>query len=97
MPSEKTYTTGGCYYERPVPPRKDITADTKIVNLQLDLEQALRLELALSECIRKINRHKDNSIVGKKAVVNLAVHLWDERIAVSEDRLPNAIKKKRDA
>ena len=97
MPSQKTHITGGCYYERPVPPRQDITAKTPILNLQLDLEQALRLELALSECIRKINHYKDNSIDGKKAVVNMAVHLWCERIAISEGRLPKTIKKKRDA
>ena len=95
--SEKTFVSGTCYYERLSPPREEVTTETPILNIQLDLEQALRLELALSETIRKINRYKESTMDGKKAVVNIGVHLWADRIAVSEGRLPKSVKKKRDA
>jgi hypothetical protein len=97
MPSEKTFVFGTCYYERISPKREEFTPETSILNVQLDLEQALKLELALSEAIRKINRYKENAIDGRKAVVNVGVHLWADRIAVSEGRLPKELKKKKDA
>src|SRR5215813_13154715 len=94
MNSEKKFSYGTCYYERLSPPREKVTKETPILNIQLDLEQALRLGLALDECIRKVNRYKESTTDGKRAIVNLTIHLWSDRISVMEGRLPKNVKKK---
>lgn len=95
MASEKTYSFGTCYYERTSPQRTDLSASTSVLNVDLDLDQALRLELALSEAIRKINRYKESADEGRKAVVTVAVHLGLERISVNEGKLPQTLRKKK--
>lgn len=97
MSSEKTFSFGTCYYERTSPKRATLSPDTSVLNVDIDLDQALRLELALSEAIRKINRYKESAEAGRKAVVCLSVHLDLERISVSEGKLPKEIRKKKHA
>jgi len=94
MAESKTFTTGTCYYERTSPKRATISSTTKILNLELSLEQALKLNLAIDECVRKINRYKESADAGRRAVVNIAVHLELERISVNEGKLPKGLKKK---
>src|SRR5687767_9316026 len=97
MSSEKTVAFGTCYYERTSPKREALSSDTRILNVDLDLDQALRLELALSEAIRSINRYKESADAGRKAVVCLSVYLDLERVSVSEGRLPRGLRKKKHA
>lgn len=94
MADTKTFTTGTCYYERTSPKRAALGPSTKILNVQLSLEQALKLNLAIDECVRKINRYKESTDAGRRAVVNVAVHLELERISVNEGKLPKGYKMK---
>ena len=90
----KKFSFGGCHYERTSPPLSDLSPSTKVLNVELSLDEALKLNLALDECIRKINRYKESAESGKRALVNVAVHLHVERISVNESKLPKGLKKK---
>ena len=92
--SMKKFSFGSCHYERTSPPLADLSPTTKVLNIDLSLDEALKLDLAIEECIRKINRYKESAKVGKRALVNIAVHLHQERISVIESKLPKGLKKK---
>lgn len=86
---------GTCYFERILPKREYFSSATKIINIHLDLEQALLLDLAINEAIRKINKYKKGSRMGRAAVVNLSIYFDLERIAVDERKLPKGCLKKK--
>ncbi len=92
--STKQFSFGGCHYEYTSPPLSNLSPSTKVLNIGLSLNEALKLDLALNECIRKINRYKESAEAGKRALVNIAVHLHLERVSVNEGRLPKGVKKK---
>ena len=77
--------------------RDVLSPDTQILNIDLDIDQALRLQLAVNEAIRKVNRYKESAEAGRKAVVCLSVHLDQERISVTEGKLPRSLRKKKHA
>lgn len=81
---EKTFSFGGCAFERQSPPREKLDFQTKILNLELSLEDALKLVLAIDECCRKINRYDLSTIGGKRARIGLALHLESQRIVAFE-------------
>jgi hypothetical protein len=90
--NEKTFAFSTTGYAHTSPALSELSAQTKIFNIQLTLDQALKLNLGLEEAIRKINRYKENTESGKRASVNLAIHLGVSRIAVAEGKLPKAKK-----
>jgi len=92
--SVKMFSFGGCHYERTSPPLSHLSPGTKVLNIELSLDEALKLNLAMDECTRKINRYKESAEAGKRALVNIAIHLPVERISVNESRLPKGLKKK---
>lgn len=85
--AEKTFAFGTCDYAFVSPDRSKLTPKTKILNVVVSFEDALKLNLALDECIRKINRYKRSTTAGKRAAVNICLHLNSNRIAVSEGKL----------
>lgn len=85
--AEKTFAFGTCDYAFVSPDRSELTSKTKILNVVVSFEDALKLNLALDECIRKINRYKRSTTAGKRAAVNICLHLNSSRIAVSEGKL----------
>ena len=89
--TEKTFSFGGCEFDRQSPPREKLTSKTKILNFELTLEDALKLSLAIDECCRKVNRYNLSTTAGKRARVGLAVHLGPQRIIAFEAK---AIAKK---
>lgn len=88
----KTFVFTTTPYAHTSPPREKLNDTTKIFNVALTLDQALKLQLGLQEGIRQIARYKENSEAGRRAAVNLAIHLKVGRIAVCEAKLPKAIK-----
>ncbi|MHC4122429.1 MAG: hypothetical protein ACYSSI_02555 [Planctomycetota bacterium] len=83
----KTFSFGACAIAGYSPKRKDWKKNTKTINIKVKFEEALKLNLALDECIRKLNRYKMSTLVGKRAAVNLVLHLHLDRLAVAEDRV----------
>ena len=61
-----------------------------MLNLEVPFEDALKFNLAMDECIRKVNSDKRSTTKGKRAAIGLAIHLRQGRIAVYEAVLPRA-------
>ena len=83
----KQDTFGTCAYASTTPPRAKLTNETKIMNVLLSFEEALKLNLAIDECVRKLNRYKKSMKAGKRAALVVAVHLDQERISIHENKL----------
>lgn len=87
MGDYKTKSFGGCSYGKLSPKRKDLTATTDTLNMHIPFEEALKLNLALDECIRKLNQYKMSSKTGKRAAVNIAVRFNLGRIVIVEGKV----------
>jgi hypothetical protein len=87
MGSLKTFSFGAAEISGYSPKRENWTKDTKVINIKVGFEEALKLNLALDECIRKLNKYKMSTSEGKRAAVNLVLHLHLNRIAVAEDKI----------
>jgi Glu-tRNA(Gln) amidotransferase subunit E-like FAD-binding protein len=81
---------GTCQYLRTLPDRTSLSPSTQILNVQLTLAEAMKLQLALDECTRKIFRYKQSTKIAKEAVVTLGVHLQLSRVSVMEGKCPSA-------
>ena len=84
MAKERTFVFGGCAVSRLSP---KAPAEPKILNIIISFPEALKLNLALDECLRKLNRYNMSTETGKRAAVNLVLHIHVNRIAVAEARL----------
>lgn len=80
-------TFGTCAYDRTQPARDTLTNATKILNIHLSFEEALKLGLAIDECLRQVNRYNKAKNVGKQAGLNVAVHLDQGRISIHEGKV----------
>lgn len=80
----KEFSFGSCEFSRLSPEK--IRLGTKKLNIIIGFEEALKLNLAFDECLRKINSYKRNTTEGKRAAVNLVVHFDLGRISVSEEK-----------
>jgi hypothetical protein len=87
MTEEKQFTFGTCEYERTSPARAELSNQTSVLNIIIPFEQALKLNLAVDECVRKLNRYKKSTKTGKRAALNLTIHFNLSRLAVNEGRL----------
>lgn len=87
MTQEKEYTFGTCEYERTSPQREELSGETGVLNIILSFEEALKLDLAVNECIRKLNKYKKSTTEGKRAALNLTIHFKVNRIAINEGKL----------
>ena len=67
--------------------RKAFSANTAILNITISFEDSLKLNLAISECLRKLNSYKRSTKEGKRSALNLAVHLDKNRVTVNEGKL----------
>ena len=86
MTNIKTKSFGGCNFERTSPPQENLSSDTKSLNIAISFEEALKLNLALDECIRKLNTYNRSTKAGKSAAVNLCIHLKAGRIAILQGK-----------
>ena len=69
-----------CTIKRIIPPSPSL----KTLNVLIRFEEALKLNLALDECVRRINLYKRSTKEGKKAAVNLVIHANTHRVTVGE-------------
>ena len=82
----KTFSFGGCTFNRTLPELAKLSPDTKMLNIEIGFEEALKLHLAIGECISKLNRYNRATTSGKRTTLNLALHLNSSRITVNEGR-----------
>lgn len=90
-PVLKTFSFGGCEFARTSPALRALSANTQVLNIEMSFGEALKLDLAIGECIRKLNSYKRNTAAGKLTGLNLAVHLSKSRVTVNEAKLPVGI------
>ena len=86
-PKTREFVFGTCAYERTSPAREKVTENTKILNVMLTFEEALKLNLAIDECVRKLNTYKRSTKAGKSMGMNVAIHLEQSRITVNEQKI----------
>lgn len=87
MGTLKTFSFGACEIAGFSPKRGAWSTETKVINIKISFEEALKLNLALDECVRKLNKYKMSTTEGKRAAVNLALHLDLSRVAVAEGKI----------
>lgn len=80
----KTFAFGGCRVFSIVPDVTKLSADTPMLNVSVTFEDALKLHLAIGECIRKLNSYNRSTAAGKRSALNLAIHLHKSQITVNE-------------
>ena len=83
----KKSTFGTCAYAKTSPSQLTIPSAPKILNVIISFEDALKLNLGIDECIRHLNKYKKSTARGKKAALNISIHLDQERISVHEAQL----------
>ena len=87
QPAIKKFAFGTCAFTQISPKRETLSGDTKILNVQLTFEEALKLNLAIDECVRKLNQYKRSTKAGRERGLNLAVHLAQKRVTVNEEKV----------
>ncbi len=85
--TNKSFTFGTCAYDRTSPARHELSAETKAINIHIPFDEALKFNLAVDECVRKLNSYKMSTKQGKRAALNLTVYFDQNRIAVNEGKL----------
>jgi hypothetical protein len=83
----KTFSFGVCSFVRTSPEKSSLNGSTKILNVQIPFEEGLKLNLAIDECLRKLNAYKRSTAAGRSMGLNLAIHLEQSRITVNEQRI----------
>lgn len=82
----KGFSFGGCSFNRTGPGLAKFSPETKKLNIEVGFEEALKLHLAVGECISKLNQYNRSRSLGKRAALNLVIHLDSNRITVNETR-----------
>lgn len=78
----KTSQFGACRFDSISP--KTLEETVKAINLTLSFDEALKLSLAVDECVRHLNRYNRARSVGKNAALRLVIHFDKKRIRVIE-------------
>lgn len=53
QPAIKTFSFGGCDFGRTSPGLDRLSPETKVLNIEIGFEEALKLHVAIDECIRR--------------------------------------------
>jgi hypothetical protein len=83
----KTFAFGGCAVSSIGPDVSTLSPETPILNVSISFEDALKLSLAIQECVRKLNSYNRSTSAGKRTGLNLAIHLQKSRITINETAL----------
>lgn len=84
MGKTKGFSFGGCSIKQI---RPNVRGQAKVLNIIIPFEEVLKLNLAIDECVRKLNKYNFSTKEGKRAAVNLVIHAHKNRIAVAEAKL----------
>ena len=87
-PAIETFSFGGCDFGWTSPCVGSLSPNTQVLNIEIGFEDALKLHLAIGECIRKLNSYKRSTSAGKRTALNLAIHLSKGRVTINEAKLP---------
>jgi hypothetical protein len=85
----KKNSFGACEFDKTSP--AELSTDTSTVNFTISFEEALKLNLAIDECIRKLNTYNRATTRGKSAALALVIHFKKRRIRVMEGKLSQVV------
>jgi len=77
----KEFSFGGGTFSRTSPEK--LTSETKIVNVVLTFEEALKLSVAVQACVMWLNEKNRATKEGKAAAFNLAVNFARRRVVIT--------------
>jgi len=83
----KAYTFGTCSFAKMSPPRSQLSSETKGVNVFLTFDEALKLNIAIDECVRRLNSYNRATTGGKSVALVLTMFLGKNRITVNQGGL----------
>lgn len=86
-PATKTFSFGGATFGKLSPQLAALSPDTRVLNVTLSFEEALKLNLAVDECLRRLNSYNRSTSAGKRAALNVAIHLDKGRVTVNEGKI----------
>ena len=92
---EKEFSFGGCTFAATSPRLEELTAGTKVLNIVVPFEEALKLSVAVQACVMDLNRKNRSTGEGRRSALNLALHLDKGRVVVVKGRIakkPRAVK-----
>lgn len=84
-PRMKAGSFGACSYSVTSP--RTLTEDTSTINFVLSFDEALKLNLAIDECVHQLGRYNRATAAGKSAGLMLVVHFDKRRIRVQQGRV----------
>lgn len=82
---KKTSSFGACSFQKTSP--AELSPDTKALNFVMSFEEALKLNIALDEGVRKLNSYNRAKASGKNAGLAIIIHLPTRRMRVVEGKL----------
>jgi len=92
---QKQFTFGTCSINHLSPP--EISPSTRAVNVVVSFEDALKLNLAISEGVRTLNKNNRATREGRDAALCLTVYLDKKRISVNQAKVKRAGFRRQDA
>jgi len=88
----KKKSFGGCNVERFSP---DVSPETesapKTLNAFLPFEEALKLHLAIGQCLGKLNGYNRSTTLGRRKALKLSVRIVGKRVVVWEGNLSKKV------
>ncbi|HTW60857.1 MAG TPA: hypothetical protein VMD55_03560 [Terracidiphilus sp.] len=88
QPKKKSFSFGSCDFANTSPEISALSPNTEVLNIRIDFEEALKIHLAIGECIRTLNSYNRATRAGRRTALNLAIHLSKKRLAVNQTNLP---------
>ncbi len=76
---------GACTFSSVSP--SAVAPGTPALNVVLSFEEALKLNLGIDECVRKLGRYNRATSTGRNAALSILIHLDKRRIRVLESKL----------
>lgn len=84
-PVLKKDSFGACGFERLSP--SELALTTPALNVVIPFEDALKLNLAIDECVRRLGRYNRAKAAGKSAALMMVIHLGSRRVRIQEGKL----------
>lgn len=83
MPRMKK-TFGGCTFQGTSPTIATLSPRTQKLSVWMSFEEALKFNLAVQECVSKLNSYHRGTRAGRRMGLNVTVHLQAGRMTINE-------------
>lgn len=87
LDNKKTRTFGTTKYIGIRPEESELYQVCKVINIDVTFEEALRLHLAIDECVRQMNSYNMHTFAGRNQKMRMSVFLEKKRIVIGKSKL----------